>query len=87
MRIQSAALVLAFAAATIALPAQSFEPLRAKCEVSPTTDGSKLSLHIFDERDCPERQHCGSDFSSESMNGFTGITLADLASDDAHAER
>jgi len=84
MRLRSVAFVLAFAATALAIPAQSYEPLRAKCEINPTTDGSKLSLHIFDERDCPERQHCGSDFSSDSMNRFTGLTLTDLSRDGAH---
>lgn len=84
MRFKSAAVILAFAVAALALPAQSFEPLRAKCEINATTDSSKLSLHIFDERDCPERQHCGSNFSTDSMSRFTGITLADLSRDGAH---
>lgn len=84
MRIRIASLTLALAFAAVALSAQSFEPLRAKCEISPSTDGGKLSLHVFDDRDCPQRQHCGSDFSSESMSRFTGITLADLARDGAH---
>jgi hypothetical protein len=84
MRLLSSTLVLALAAAPIMLPAQSLEPLRAKCAISPSSDGGKLSLHIFDTRDCPEGRHCGSDFSSESMSRFTGISLSDLARDGAH---
>lgn len=84
MRSKSALLILSLAAVTLAARAQSFEPLRAKCEISPSSDGGKLSLHIFNDRDCPERQHCGSDFSSESMSRFTGISLADLTHDGAH---
>jgi hypothetical protein len=84
MRIKSAALILAFAALSLIGRSESFEPLRAKCEINPTDDSSKLSLHVFDDRDCPERRHCGSDFNSESMNRFTGITVADLAKDGAH---
>ena len=84
MRLLARTSALIIAAAASLLPAQSFEPLRAKCEISPSSDGGKLSLHIFDHRDCPEGRHCGSDFSSESMSRFTGITLADLARDGAH---
>jgi len=84
MNIKSAVFALAFAVTSLGLPAQSFEPLRAKCEISATKDGDKLSLHVFDDRDCPERQHCSSDFSSESMSRFTGVSLPDLARDGAH---
>jgi hypothetical protein len=85
MRLLSSALVLALAAAsTVLLAAQSFEPLRSKCEISPSTDGANLSLHTFNQRDCPEGNHCGSNFSNESMNRFSGVTLLDLANDGAH---
>src|SRR4051812_2228678 len=84
MRLLSFTLVLAVAAAPALLPAQSFEPLHAKCAISPSSDEGKLSLHIFDTRDCPEGRHCGSDFSSESMSRFTGISLSDLTRDGAH---
>jgi hypothetical protein len=84
MRLLSSTLVFTLAAITVALPAQSFEPLRAKCDISPSTDGAKLSLHIFNQRDCPEARHCGSNFSSESMSRFTGVSLSDLANDGAH---
>ena len=84
MKISSVALMLTLATARLALPAQSLEPLRAKCEVSASSDAGKLSLHIFDKNDCPEGHHCGSNFSSESMSRFTGIKLADLAHDGAH---
>jgi hypothetical protein len=83
MHLRTTTLVLALAAA-LTLPAQSFEALRAKCEISPSSDAGKLSLHISDNHDCPEDHHCGSNFSSESMNRFTGVTLADLARDGAH---
>ena len=83
MRLQSIPLALALACMAATLPAQSFAPLHAKCEISPSTDGGKLSLHVFDH-DCPDDHHCGSNFSNESMNRFTGITLADLARDGAH---
>ena len=84
MRLFSSTLVFALAAAAVTLPAQSFEPLRAKCEVSSSSDGAKLSLHIFDNRDCPEGRHCGSNFDSQSMSRFTGVSLTDLTHDGAH---
>jgi hypothetical protein len=83
MRIRFTTLILALAAISLTLPAQSLAPLRAKCEITASTDAGKLSLHIVD-RDCPSDQHCGSHFSSELMNRFTGITPADLARDGAH---
>jgi hypothetical protein len=84
MNLRSTTLVLALAATALIMAAQSLEPLRAKCEISPSSDAGKLSLHIFDNHDCSEAQHCGSNFSNESMNRFTGVTLADLARDGAH---
>jgi hypothetical protein len=84
MRVFSLTVVYALVAASITLHAQSLEPLRAKCDISPSSDGTQLSLHVFNNRDCPEARHCGSDFSSESMSRFSGISLSDLARDGAH---
>lgn len=78
MRLQSTTLVLALAATTIALPAQSLAPLRAKCEITPSNEAGKFSLHVFNKSDCPEGNHCGSNFSHEPMERFTGITTGDL---------
>src|SRR5215831_16783553 len=83
MHLHRAILVLAIAAATLGLPAQTFAPIHAKCEISPSEDVGKLSLRVFDKTDCPEGRHCGSNFSNESMNRFAGITLADLDRDGA----
>ena len=83
MRIRSTTLILAVAAISLTLSAQSFAPLRAKCEITSSTDASKLSLRVID-RDCPSDQHCGSHFNSDLMSRFTGITTADLARDGAH---
>jgi len=83
MRIRSTTLILAVAAISLTLSAQSFAPLRAKCEITTSTDAGKLSLRVID-RDCPSDQHCGSHFNSDLMNRFTGITTADLARDGAH---
>lgn len=84
MRLSSATLLLALATALIGVRAQSLEPIHAKCAISPSSDDKKLSLHVFDRRDCPEGRHCGSDFSSESMSRFTGVSLPDLSSEGAH---
>jgi hypothetical protein len=83
MRFQSITLALAVAGMALTLPAQSLAPLHAKCEITTSIDAGKLSLRLIDH-DCPGDQHCGSNFNSESMNRFTGITPADLARDGAH---
>ncbi len=84
MRPQSLTLISLVFAATAALPAQTFAPRRAKCEITSSNEAGKLSLHIFDDSDCPEGQHCGSNFSHEPMNRLTGIAPADLNRDGAH---
>jgi len=83
MQLRSVTLTIVIAATALALPAQSFAPMHAKCEITPSEDAGKLSLRVFDKSDCPEDRHCGSNFSNESMNRFTGITLADLDRDGA----
>src|SRR5579859_3316893 len=82
MRLKFFGLLLAFAGTS--LTAQTLAPLKAKCDISPSEEAGKLSLHVFDKTDCPEGRHCGSNFSNESMNRFSGITLADLNRDGAH---
>jgi len=84
MRLLSSTFALLLAAASMTLAAQSLQPLRDKCEIRPSSDGIKLSLHVFNGRDCSDRDQCGSNFSGESMNRFTGITLPDLAREGAH---
>lgn len=83
MHFRSTTIILTLIAVSLTLPAQSLEPMRAKCEITPSTDVGKLSLHIVD-RNCPSDQHCGSSFSSDLMNRFAGITRADLSRDGAH---
>lgn len=84
MRISSATLLLALATASITAHSESLEALHAKCAISASEDAGKLSLHIFDTNSCPEGRHCGSDFSSESMSRFTGVSLADLGNEGAN---
>jgi hypothetical protein len=74
--------ILTIVAAALAAPAQTFAPLHAKCEITRSEDAGKFSLHINDT-DCPEDRHCGSSFSNEAINRFTGITIADLDRDGA----
>jgi hypothetical protein len=83
MNLHRAALAIVVAAVASALPAQTLAPIRGKCEISPSEDGGKLSLHVFDKSDCPEGRHCGSNFNNDSMNRFSGITVADLDRDGA----
>jgi hypothetical protein len=83
MYLQNAALALAIVASALTVSAQSLAPIRAKCEITPSEEAGKFSLHVFDKTDCPEGRHCGSNFNHESMNRFTGITAADLDRDGA----
>jgi hypothetical protein len=83
MHLKHATVVLAIVAAALALPAQTLAPIHAKCEITPSEEAGKFSLHVFDKSDCPEGTHCGSNFNHESMSRFTGITLADLDRDGA----
>jgi hypothetical protein len=75
---------IVIAAAAFALPAQTLAPIHAKCEIAPSEETGKFSLHIFDKTDCPEGRHCGSNFSHEPMTRLTGISTADLDHDGAH---
>lgn len=77
------ALLAALSTMTVALPAQTLAPIHAKCTISRSNDPGKFSLHVSDG-DCPAERHCGSNFSNEAMNRFTGVTLADLDRDAAH---
>jgi hypothetical protein len=83
MKLSRATVVLAIAGGALALPAQTLAPLHARCAIGLSERGDQFSLHINDT-DCPTDRHCGSSFSNESMSRFTGITVADLARDDAH---
>jgi len=78
MHLQRATFAFAVIAAALALPAQTLPTLRAKCEITPSTQTGKFSLHVFDSGDCPDGRHCDSNFDNESTTRFNGITLADL---------
>ena len=83
MHLERATLVLAIAAAALTLSAQTLAPIHAKCGITPSEEAGEFSLHVNDGNDCPEDRHCGSNFNNESMNRFTGVTLADLDRDGA----
>jgi hypothetical protein len=72
------AFLIAFAALPFALTAQSLAPIHAKCEITPSNEAGKFSLHVFGDDDCPTGRQCGSNFSHEPVDRITGITPADL---------
>jgi hypothetical protein len=76
------AIIAAIASAALTLPAQTLAPLHGKCEISLSPDAGKLSVRLNDA-DCPADRHCGTSFSDESMNRFTGVGPADLDRDGA----
>lgn len=76
-------LVTIAACSAIALQAAPLAPLRASCRIGPSEEPGKFSLHI-DNGECHGDRHCGNNFSNESMDRFTGISLADLSREGAH---
>lgn len=73
----------AFAVATVALPAQTLAPIHNHCTIGISDRGDNFRLEIGDS-DCSDGHHCRNSFSNESMNRFTGISIADLAGDGGH---
>jgi len=84
MHLKNVALVFALSVTTLALSAQTLAPLHAKCAISRSKDAGKFSLHVFDEDDCSGDRHCDSNFDTQAMSRFTGITATDLDRDSAH---
>lgn len=66
-----------------ALQAAPLAPLRATCSIGPSEESGKFSLHI-DNGGCHGDRHCGNNFSNESIDRFTGISLSDLSREGAH---
>jgi hypothetical protein len=79
---RSASIAL-FTLSAASLHAASFDPLHAHCTIAPSEKAGKLELRV-DDGECPAERHCSSNFSSDSLDRFTGITLADLGRDGAH---
>lgn len=75
-------IIAAVAAGALTMQAAELAPLRADCFMSASENAGKFRLEI-DKGDCPDGRHCGSNFSSESMSRFSGITLADLGREGA----
>jgi len=84
MHFKSATIIFALSVTTLALSAQTFAPLHAKCAITRSKSPDKFSLHVTSGDDCPTGNHCNSNFDTESMSRFTGITAADLDRDGAH---
>lgn len=83
MRFTHASLSFALMGVSLTVSAQTLAPIHAKCEISGSRDAVKFSLHITDG-DCADNHHCGSNFNTEAMDRFTGITPADLDRDGTH---
>jgi hypothetical protein len=82
MRRLAVFLSILIASAAIALHGQPLAPLESHCSIKISNDAGKLSLRIADGK-CDDDHDCGSSYSNESMNRFTGISLADLAHEGA----
>jgi hypothetical protein len=74
---RSIATIMTLATLSIALRAASLAPLHANCTIGPSEETGKLRLYI-DKGECSGERHCGSSFSNESVDRFTGFTVADL---------
>jgi hypothetical protein len=71
--------LILMASAISALQSAALEPLHAACAITASEQAGKFRLHI-DSGDCSdEHSHCGSNYSEESIDRFSGITPADLA--------
>jgi hypothetical protein len=81
---RSFVLTAILASAVIAGPAAALEPIHASCQISASNQSGKFRLHI-DSGECDgDHRHCGSNFSEESFDRFTGISVADLMREGAH---
>ena len=70
------------AACALPLHAASLDPFRAQCSISASEETGKYKVEI-DKENCDEGHHCGSNFSSESLDRFTGISIQDLTRENA----
>lgn len=82
MNLRRSSAIAAVMAASITVHAASLAPLHANCTIGTSEDAGRFRLQVSSE-DCAGSGHCGSNFSTESLTRFTGITLADLARDGA----
>jgi len=77
------AMLAALAASAVALNAAALAPIHQYCTISVGDKSGTLHLRTGD-RDCRGERDCGNNFSDESFNRFTGVTVADLARSGAH---
>jgi hypothetical protein len=84
MPFKNTILFVVICASGLMLSGQTLAPLHAKCSISRSKDVNKFNLHVTNDADCPANSHCGSNFDTESMSRFSGITPGDLDRDGAH---
>ncbi len=82
MRLRGLWITAAMAAGALTMKGADLAPLRADCTMSASENAGKFRLQI-EKGDCAGRRHCDSNFNSESMSRFSGITLADLGQEGA----
>jgi hypothetical protein len=82
-RFRQFASIAVLVSAAAALNAASLEPLHEFCSISPSEHADKLRLRVYKD-DCSGIRHCGSNFSNDSVDRLTGVSLADLANDGTH---
>ena len=70
------------AAGAVVVQGADLAPLRADCSIRASENAGKFRLEI-EKGDCVDGRHCHSNFNTESMSRFDGITLADLGREGA----
>jgi hypothetical protein len=76
-------LLAVLAIATVALQAAASEPINSNCYVSIGEKSGTFRLQT-DDGDCHGHRNCGNNMSDLPQSRFTGITIADFASQGAH---
>jgi hypothetical protein len=73
----------ALSATSIGLSAATLEPIRENCSISAGEKAGTLRLRT-DDGGCHGRKDCGNNMSDVPAGRFTGISLADLATQGTH---
>jgi hypothetical protein len=68
--------------ASASVHAAPLAPVHSRCTIGVAEDGRRFRLEVRSE-DCAESRHCGSNFSNDLLDRFSGITLADLGREGA----
>ena len=66
-------------------PGQKLDDFTGTCRIRATDTASGLELRL-ERGDCKDGGHCNNTQTSEPLDAFTGITLADLSREGAHLE-